>query len=106
MLFEQWDLRNRYLHIAPSPQWQEQACIEAADGAKDTTAMNDVPQDVLQDVPQAIIALIKDNPKVTRKEIALHLHLSVKTIGRHIAKLPNVRYVGSGYSGHWEILHS
>ncbi len=25
------------------------------------------------------------------------------TIKRHIAKMPHIRYVGSGYSGHWEI---
>jgi ATP-dependent DNA helicase RecG len=26
------------------------------------------------------------------------------TIKRHLAKMPNIRYVGSGYSGHWEVL--
>ena len=25
------------------------------------------------------------------------------TIKRHIAKLPHIQFVGSGYSGHWEI---
>ena len=59
---------------------------------------------VPQDVPQAIAALIKNNPKITREDIALQLGLSVKTIGRYIAKLPNIKYVGSGYSGHWEIV--
>ena len=64
----------------------------------------DVPQDVPRDVPQAIAALIKNNPKITREDIALQLGPSVKTIGRYIAKLPNIKYVGSGYSGHWEIV--
>ena len=27
----------------------------------------------------------------------------LRTIKRHIAKMPNIRYVGSGYSGHWEV---
>lgn len=73
--------------------------------SKDNTGIvpQDVPQDVPRDVPQAIAALIKNNPKITREDIALQLGLSVKTIGRHIAKLPNIKYVGSGYSGHWEI---
>lgn len=74
--------------------------------SKDNTGIvpQDVPQDVPRDVPQAIAALIKNNPKITREDIALQLGLSVKTIGRYIAKLPNIKYVGSGYSGHWEIV--
>ncbi len=68
----------------------------------------DVPQGVLQDVPQGvpqdITALIKQNPKITREELAALLHVSVKTIGRRLAKLPHIKYVGSGYSGHWEII--
>ena len=49
-------------------------------------------------------ALIKQNPKITREELAALLHVSVKTIGRRLAKLPHIKYVGSGYSGHWEII--
>ena len=26
-----------------------------------------------------------------------------KTIKRRISKLPQIKYVGSGYSGHWEV---
>ena len=63
-----------------------------------------VPQGVLQGVPQDITALIKQNPKITREELAALLHVSVKTIGRRLAKLPHIKYVGSGYSGHWEII--
>ena len=57
-----------------------------------------------QDVPQTIVTLIKNNPKISREDMALQLGLSVKTIGRYIAKLPNIKYVGSGYSAHWEIV--
>ena len=28
----------------------------------------------------------------------------LRTVKRHIAKMPHIRYVGSGYSGHWEVL--
>lgn len=59
---------------------------------------------VPQDIPQTIATMIKNNPKITREDIALQLELSAKTVGRYIAKLPNIKYVGSGYSGHWEIL--
>ena len=64
-----------------------------------------VPQDVPQDVPQAIIDLVSNNPKITREEIAKQLGISSKTVGRHLKKLSNcVRYIGKGYSGHWEVL--
>ena len=26
------------------------------------------------------------------------------TIKRHIAKMPHIHFVGSGYSGHWEVV--
>lgn len=28
----------------------------------------------------------------------------VRTIKRHITKMPHIHYVGSGYSGHWEVV--
>lgn len=27
----------------------------------------------------------------------------LRTVKRHIAKMPHIRFVGSGYSGHWEV---
>lgn len=72
-------------------------------------ATQDVLQDVLQDVPQGelqeIIRLIYHNPKITRAEIGDKLQVSEKTIGRKLEKIQDkVRYEGSGYSGHWEII--
>ena len=46
---------------------------------------------------------IKENPKVTTTELALRSGKGIRTIKRYISRLPHVRYVGSGYSGHWEI---
>lgn len=51
-----------------------------------------------------IIKQLTENPKITTDELAAVAKVSSKTIKRHISKLPNVKYVGSGYSGHWEIL--
>lgn len=70
--------------------------------------IKDVPQGVPQDVSQegiddCIISLIRENKNITTEVIALKLNVSSKTIKRHIEKMPNVNYVGSGYSGHWEI---
>ena len=68
-----------------------------------------VPQDVPQGVPQDEIdkwieEQIRKNPKITTKELGSLCGLNSKTIKRHILKLPHIKYVGSGYSGHWEIV--
>ena len=58
-----------------------------------------------QNVPQTIIELIYNNPNITREDIAKQIGVSTKTIGRYLKKLENkVKFVGSGYSGHWEII--
>ena len=69
---------------------------------------NSVPQDVPQDVEkgkytEAIINMIRENPQITRAEMGKVLNISMKTIGREIKKIPQLSYVGRGYSGHWEI---
>ncbi|MBR4468893.1 MAG: hypothetical protein IKS53_05600 [Bacteroidales bacterium] len=47
---------------------------------------------------------IKDNPKITTEELAEKSHKGVRTIKRHISKMEHIHYVGSGYSGYWEII--
>ena len=74
----------------------------------------DVPQGVPQSVPQGvpqgkeldiwIKEQIKDNPQITTEELAKLSGYTSKTIKRHILKLTHIKYVGSGYSGHWEIV--
>lgn len=68
----------------------------------------DVPQDDLQKVENGkyidlIIDMIKENQKITRTEMAKALNTSIKTVARELKKIPQICFVGSGYSGHWEI---
>ena len=64
----------------------------------------DVTQDVTQDdVDKKIKEMIKSNPNVSTEEMAKNLSLSTRTVKRHIKDMTDVQYVGSGYSGHWEI---
>lgn len=51
--------------------------------------------DVTQDIAK--------NPNITTEILAQMAQITSMTIKRHIAKLPHIQYVGSGYSGHWEI---
>ena len=64
-----------------------------------------VAQGVAQD-KNSLIEFIKkkvrNNDRVTRKEIADEAGVSLKTIERIIKEIDDLRYVGSGYSGHWE----
>lgn len=86
---------------------------------RDVVVNGNVPQDVLEgqkNVPQdnsqleksielIILRLINENNKVSREEIARVAGVNVKTIARHLKKLSSkVKYIGSGYSGHWEII--
>lgn len=65
----------------------------------------DVTQDVTQgkDLDQWIEHQITANPKITTDELAELSGKTSRTIKRHLAKLPHIRFIGSGYSGHWEI---
>ena len=76
----------------------------------------DVPQDDTQGDTQGgtqgdaldiwIDEQIRKNPKVTTEELARTSKKGLATIKRHIAKLTHIKYVGSGYSGHWEIIEN
>ena len=88
--------------------------IEDADGGVRITIYRNtgVAQDVAQDVAQGatelqrqILGIIRKNPRVSRADIAVQCGKSVKTIERRLGAMTHlVKYVGSGYSGHWEIV--
>ena len=62
---------------------------------------NELQKDKLQ---ENIIELIKDNPKITRKEMSAILGKSISTIFRILKNNPNIKYIGSSKNGHWEII--
>ena len=69
----------------------------------------DVPQDVPQGVPQQeldvqIVDLISNDVTISTEKMASKLGVSSKTVKRHIKEMDNIKYVGSGFSGHWEII--
>ena len=47
---------------------------------------------------------IKENLNVTTEDLAKQFGVTSMTIKRHLAKMLHIRYVGSSYSGHWEVL--
>lgn len=65
----------------------------------------DVPQGGTQgkDLDKWIEYQVAVYPKITTGELAQLSGKSIITIKRRIAKMPHIVYVGSGYSGHWEV---
>lgn len=59
--------------------------------------------DTQDDTQEKIIKMIKENPQVSTADMAKELKIGIATVKRKIKKMSNVSYVGSGYSGHWEI---
>lgn len=55
------------------------------------------------DIEDAIIELIKNNNKISREQMAKEIGVSVKTIERRLKGMEQIRFIGSGYSGYWEI---
>lgn len=64
---------------------------------------DDTKGDTQDDTQEQIIAMIKKNSRISTADMAKKLGIGVATVKRKIKKMPNVSYVGSGYSGHWEI---
>ena len=56
-----------------------------------------------ENIQTQIFDMIKENEKISTSDIAIKLGISVRTVKRRIKQMPNVSYIGSGYSGHWEI---
>ena len=63
----------------------------------------DVSRMSLEEIENIIKDMIKEDNKVSRKDIAMILGVSEKTIIRYIKEIPNIKYVGKGKNGHWEL---
>ena len=50
-----------------------------------------------------VLGLIQKNNKITRQQMAEALSLSTRSVQRILNAIPQVHYIGSGRSGHWEI---
>ena len=84
----------KYVGSGNNGYW-ERMCVEI-----DT--QGDTQGDTQDDTQEKILRMIKTNPKVSTADIAEELGLGIATVKRKIKKIPNISYVGSGYSGHWE----
>ena len=70
---------------------------------KQNGTQGDTQDDTQGDTQEKIIKMIEENPRVSTSDMAKRLGIGIATVKRKIKKMPNISYVGSGYSGHWEI---
>ena len=55
------------------------------------------------DISSRIICLIRANNKISTKDMANELGVSLRIVRRKLSELDCIKYVGRGYSDHWEI---
>lgn len=69
-----------------------------------TVIMPNLNYNVTQDdVYTLILEMIKRNNKITAKQLAEKLGISIRTVRRKIKEMDNIEYIGHGYSGYWKI---
>lgn len=61
-------------------------------------------QSSIERLHQNLVNLIRENNKITRKEMASYFGVSLRTMQRIINGCGKIRYVGSSKSGHWEVI--
>ena len=111
-------MRNTYkytqLYSGQNPLFEEgdifRTIVPLKKVATKKVGVDDESRNVPQDATQAkekIIEFIKAevrlNNKITRQAIAEHIGISVKTIQRLLKEIDNLKYIGRGKNGHWEL---
>ena len=107
-------MRNTYkytqLYSGQNPLFEEgdifRTIIPLKKIATQKVGGDNVPHDVAHDkiaIAEFIKEKVRSNDRITRKAIADEAGVSVKTIERAIKEIDNLKYVGSGNSGHWEL---
>jgi len=52
---------------------------------------------------QIIREAISNNSKISTEKLANICHISVRTVKKYMKSMEDIEFIGSGYSGHWEI---
>ena len=105
LMGEQWNLRNRYLHIAPTAEWKEQPCL----GEKQSDVTQNVTQNVTKKLTirqQEILRLVEVDRTISAASMATALGVTVRSIRRDIEAIRqhyNLKWIGPTKGGHWEI---
>ena len=102
LLGEQWDLRNRYLHIHPTDEWRVQSNLVG-----DVASTREKEVVTREKTREKILLLMKVSPKITTSQMAKKLGISPKGVEWQISKLKadgSIRRIGPDNGGHWEVM--
>ena len=109
LMGEQWDLRNRYLHISPSPEWQVQPQLGSEEGVTTTekTTERTTEKTTEKSAESIILREMRSNPYITQKQLAAKCGLTEDGVYYVVSKLRKsgvVKRVGGRKLGYWEVL--
>lgn len=99
---EQWDLRNRYLHILPNDEWRVQPNLGV-------NIANTREKEIIirEKTREKILLLMKVSPRITTSQMAEKIGISPKGVEWQISKLKadgSIRRIGPDNGGHWEVI--
>ena len=92
---------ERYENVMEGPDGAQLRKINYVKTIHGTARSKEVPTEVPTDVPisEAVLELVRKNPGISRTKMAAILAVTVKTIGRALAALPQVEHRGSKRTG-------
>lgn len=101
LLGEQWDLRNRYLHIHPSEEWRVQPNLSPSVKTVEKTVEKTTR------TVEKILKILSNTPSITVREMSEILGLSRRGVEEQIKSLKQkgvIRRIGPDKGGHWEVM--
>ena len=115
LMGEQWDLRNRYLHISPSPEWQVQPQLGVEKRVVTTEKTTEsIAENIVENIVENlsamrgnIVKIIWKNPRATAQSISKEVGIAPRNVQEHLKYLQKagiLRRVGPDKGGHWEVL--
>lgn len=99
LLGEQWDLRNRYLHIHPTEEWRVQPNLSSGVKTVEKTVEKTTR------TVEKILKILSNTPSITVREMSEILGLSRRGVEEQIKSLKQkgvIRRIGPDKGGHWE----
>lgn len=101
LLGEQWDLRNRYLHIHPTEEWRVQPNLSPSVKPVEKTVEKTTR------TVEKILKILSNTPSITVREMSEILGLSRRGVEEQIKSLKQkgvIRRIGPDKGGHWEVI--
>lgn len=81
---------------------KESGLIESVNANGTHSGTHNGTQIKKEEYEATIVKLIKENNRITRKQIASELSVSLRTVQRLLNSIKGLKHIGSGRGGYWE----